>query len=244
VSAPEPNRNPDTETTGRRWKGLYRLGGITALIILLLPPAEIGIDLIPGLNRAPASVVTVLDWFTLFQNHWFLGLRNLGLLNLVGAALLAPTILAVYSALQRESEAFSALGTILFLIGVGVYFANNKAFAMLSLSRQYASATSDAQRALFAAAGQATLAEGESRAGLLLVEFACLVISAVMLRGKTFSKATAYAGILGNALLMAVEILFVPVSTGVGMVVAACAGISIMTWYLLTGRRLLQLARL
>jgi hypothetical protein len=54
----------------------------------------------------------------------------------------------------------------------------------------------------------------------------------------------AYIGMLGNALLMVVEILSVPVASGLGMVVAACGGLLIMTWFLLTARRLLQLARL
>ena len=114
---------------------------------------------------------------------------------------------------------------------------------MLSLSGQYASATTDAQRSLLTAAGQAMLAEGQSRAGVPLVEFACLVISVVMLRGKVFSKATAYAGILGNVLLIVVEIIFTlkQMLPDWGMAIAIGAGLSMMTWYLLVGRRLLQL---
>lgn len=184
-----------------------------------------------------------IDWFTLFQNHWFIGLRNLGFLNIVGAALLAPTILAVYAALRRDNEAYAAFGAILFFVGIAAYLSGNRAFPMLSLSHQYASATSDAQRSLLAAAGQAMLAEGESRAGILLTEFACLVISAVMLKGKAFSKATASTGMLGNALLMVVEIVFVPVSSSLGMIVAASAGILLLIWYVLVGRTLLEFGR-
>jgi hypothetical protein len=150
----------------------------------------------------------------------------------------------VYSALRRDKEAYGVLGTILFFMGITVYIASSRAFPMLSLSNQYASATTDAQRSLLASAGQAMLAEGQSRAGVLLIEFACLVISAVMPRGKVFSKATACAGMLGNTLLMAVELIFVPLSSGPGIVVAPCGGISIITWYLLVGRRLLQLGSL
>lgn len=90
------------------------------------------------------------------------------------------------------------------------------------------------------------LAEGQSRAGLPLIELACLVISMVMLKGKVFSKATAYAGILGNVLLMVVEVALTlkRALPGVWMVVAGGAGLSIMAWYLLVSRRLLRLARL
>ena len=233
----------DTGTAESGWKGLYKLGGATALITVVVTLAEIAIGFLPVVARVSRETVTVIDWFTLFQNHWFIGLRNLGLLNIVAAALLAPTILAIYSALRRGNEAYAAFGAILFFVGVAVYLAGNRAFSMLSLSGQYASATTDAQRSLFIAAGQAMLAEGQTRAGIPLIEFASLVISLVMLRDKVFSKATAYAGILGNALLMGFEIIlaFVPTLLGVGMGIAIGGGLSIMAWYLLIGRRLLEL---
>jgi hypothetical protein len=239
----ESNHGAETKPAETDWRGLYKLGAFTALILILLPPAEIIVDLLPGAERVSDSTVTVVDWFSLFHDNWFLGLRNLGLLNLVGAALLVPTILAVYSALRRSNEAFGALGAILFFMGIAVYIAGSRAFPILSLSRQYAAATTDAQRSLLTAAGQGMLAEGQSRSGVLLIEFACLLISTVMLKGKVYSKVTACAGMLGNALLMVVEIAFIPVSSSPAMVVAACGGLSIMTWYLLVARRLFQLAR-
>jgi hypothetical protein len=233
----------DAETAGCGWKGLHKVGGTTALIVVMGPLAEVLIGFLPGVARLTQGTVTVIDWFTLFQNHWFLGLRNLGLLNIIGAALLAPTFLAIYSALRRDNEAFGVFGTILFFMGMAVYLACNRAFSMLSLSGQYASATTDAQRSLYIAAGQAMLAEGQTRAGIPLIEFASLVISVVMLRGKVFSKATAYAGILGNVLLIVFEIIlaFVPTLLNVGLVIADGGGLAIMIWYLLVGRRLLQL---
>jgi hypothetical protein len=234
------NKLPETEQSS--WKGLYKLGGTTALIAVVLTLAEIGISFLPGVARA-SQVTTVVEWFTLFQNNWFLGLRNLGLLNIIGTALLAPTFLAIYFALRRDNEAYGAFGAILYFLGVAIYLASSRAFPMLSLSSQYASATTDAQRSVLIAAGQAMLAEGQSRAGIPLIEFAGLVISVVMLRGKVFSKATACAGILGNMLLIVVEITlsFVGKLPGAGMVIAIGAGLSMMTWYLLVGRRLLQL---
>lgn len=238
----EPLQAPGTETIDSSWKILYKIGGTTALFTILVVLLEIGITFVPGVQHASASTVTVVDWFVLFQNHWFLGLRNLGLLNLIGAALLAPTFLAIYLALRRDNPAYGALATAIFFIGIAVYLASNRAFSMHSLSSQYASATTDAQRSLLAAVGQTMLLEGQNRAGILLIEFAGLLISAVMLRAKIFGTAVAFAGILGNLLLMVVEIAFLP-PRGVGMGIAACGGFSIMIWYLLVGRRLLQLGR-
>ncbi|MGA7558577.1 MAG: DUF4386 family protein [Terriglobales bacterium] len=226
------------------WKSLYIIGGATVLIVFLIPLAEVGISYLPGVEQATQGLITVVDWFRLFQAHWFLGLRNLGFLNLIGGVLLAPTVLAVYSLIRRDSEAYAAFGLILFFVGLAVYLADSRALAMLSLSGQYARATSDAQRSLLMAAGQTMVVEGESRTGLPVVEFACLIISVVMLKGKVFSKATAYAGILGNGLLLVVEvILSARRLTGAGMAIAAGGGIAMMTWYFLVGRKLLQLGR-
>jgi len=242
VSQSEPQRLFDAEPTDCGWKSLYKVGGTTVLIVFLIPLAEVAISYLPGVARATRGTVAVVDWFTLFQTHWFLGLRNLGFLNLIGVVLLAPTILAIYSAIRRDNEAYAAFGTILFFVGLAAYIASSRAFPMLSLSGQYASATTDAQRSLLVAAGQAMLVEGQSRTGIPLVEFACLVISVVMLRGNVFSNATAYAGILGNVLLMLVELtLSVRGLTDARMAIAIGAGLSMMTWYLLVGRRLLQL---
>ena len=243
MSQSKLNHVIDAEAAASRREGLYKLGGTAALIALLVPLAEVAINFLPGVARASQGTVTVVDWFTLFQNHWFLGLRNLGLLNIVGAALLAPAILAIYSALRRSHEVYAALSTILFFVGMAIYVAGNRAFPMLSLSGQYASATTETQRSLLIAAGQVMLAERHNRAGLLLIELACLVISVVMLRGKVFSKATSYAGILGNALLMVVEIILISARRlpDAGMVFAGAGGLAVMIWYLLVGRRLLQL---
>lgn len=243
VSASELLQRTGTETVDSSWKALYKIGGTTALITIVVVLVEIGITFLPGVQHASTNTVSVVDWFVLFQNNWFLGLRNLGFLNIIGAALLGPTFLAIYSALRRDNDAYAALATTIFFVGIAVYLASNRAFAMLSLSGQYASATTDSERSLLVAAGQAMLAEGQSRAGIFLIEFAGLLISAVMLGGKIFSRAVALAGILGNLLLMVVEIAFLP-PRGVGMVIAACGGLSMMIWYLLVGRRLLQLGRL
>ena len=242
MSQSEPSLLTDAESAGSGWKSLYKVGGTTGLIVFLIPVAEVAISYLPGVERATKGTVTVVNWFTLFQTHWFLGLRNLGFLNLMGVVLLAPTILAIYSAIRRDNEAYAAFGTIVFFVGLAVYIASSRAFPMLSLSGQYGSATTDAQRSLLVAAGQAMLVEGQSRTGIPLVELACLVISVVMLRGNVFSKATAYAGILGNVLLMVVELtLSVRGLTDAGMAIAVGAGLSMMTWYFLVGRRLLQL---
>jgi hypothetical protein len=59
----------DAQTAESGWKGLYKLGGITALIVVVGPLAEVLIGFLPGVARLTQRTVTVIDWFTLFQNH-------------------------------------------------------------------------------------------------------------------------------------------------------------------------------
>ena len=224
------------------WRGLYQLGGATVVMAALLIPTEIAIGFLPGVQQATSRTVTVADWFMLLQDNWFVGLRNLGLLNIVGAMLLVPAILAVCASLWSDNKPLVALGAALFFMGTTDYLASSRSFPLLLLSSQYVHVTSDAQRSLLIAAGQVMLAEAASREGILIIEFSCLVISFAMLRSQVFNIATAIAGILGSVLMMLLEVAFMP-PRGLGMIIAAIGGLSLMVWYVLLGLRLLQLGR-
>ena len=92
------------------------------------------------------------------------------------------------------------------LLGVGIFLATNNPFSMLSLSDQYAAATTDAQKTTLLAAGQAVLTNTSQRivggfnVGLFLVSVAGLIASSVMLKSSSFSRSTAYVGIAAWAL--------------------------------------------
>ena len=231
--------------TPAEWAGLYKLGAVTSLLILGTAVLEILITFLPG---GYASAETVVDWFNLLHDNWFLGLRNLGLLNIVMTALSIPMFFALCMAHWKVNPKYSALAMIISFIGIAVFYATNRAFAMLDLSTQYAAATTDAQRAVLEAAGQALLAVGQSHTpgtfiGFCLAEIAGILISFVMLRGGIFSKLTAYAGILGFGMLLVYEISqsFVPALLGVALIFAMIGGILNLVWYGLIARRLLRL---
>ena len=169
----------------------------------------------------------------------------LNLFDLVNYALVGLIFLALLAALRRTSESWMVIGAALGFVGITVYLASNQAFSMLSLSRQYTVATTDAQRAMFLAAGQAVLAihYNSSYAGtgiypsFLLVSIAGLIISLVMLRSTLFSKGSASIGILANSfglgyyfiLAFAPAFVFIPISV---------SAIFLLIWYLLVGCRL------
>jgi hypothetical protein len=243
------NQPADVEATDSSWKSLYRLGATTALLGILVVLLDILITFFPG-GAAGSGTLTVVDWFSLFQDNWFLGLRNLGVFNIVTMVLGIPTILALYAAHRRVNKAYAALAIILSTVGAAVYIARNPAFSMLELSHQYAAAATEAQRALLVAAGQAMLAQAEDFTpgaflGFLLPSVGSITIAVVMLRSRIFSRATAWTGILGSGflLLFTIAATFVPAVFDAAMIVAMAGGLLSIAYNILVAQRLFQLAQ-
>ena len=121
---------------------------------------------------------------------------------------------------------------------------------MLSLSDQYAAATTDAQRTTLLAAGQAVLSSTSQRVvggfnvGLFLVSVAGLIVSSVMLQSSSFSRSTAYVGILAWTLSL-VDYLrqMVTQSETIALLVILPNALMTLVWFVLVGRRLYQLGR-
>lgn len=236
------------ESSNAGWLNFYRLAGVTALLAILVAVTDISLTFLPA-GAEPPGTMTAVDWFSLFQDNWFMGLRNLGLLpNILTLCLLIPTFLALYLVHRHVNPAYAALAVIISLVGTAIYLSNNAAFPMWALSTKYAAATTEAQRNLLAAAGEAVLARGEdfqpgSLIGFLFAELATFLISFVMLRGGFFSRATAYAGIIGGSFLaiFTIWMTFIPVMFNVAMIVAMIGGLASIVWYAMTARRLFQL---
>ena len=229
-------------------KSFYKLAGTASLLALLVMVLEIFITFLPGGGRTESSVSTITDWFDLFRNNWFMGLRNLGLMNIFSIIFGIPIYLALYAVHRQVNKAYAALAAILFFIGLSVYVANNTAFPMLALSGKYTAASNVAQKSLIAAAGEALLAQGESHTpgtfpGFFLCEIAGILIGLVMLHGKIFSKLSAYLGIIGSGFLLVFEICsaFVPSLFLAATIFVAIGGISSLVWYVLIARRFFQL---
>jgi hypothetical protein len=118
---------------------------------------------------------------------------------------------------------------------------------MLSLSNQYSAATTGAQKTMLLAAGQTMLAQGQSTGvytSLLLVAVAGLIISVVMLQSKVFGKATAYVGILAGALDLAYCITTFALVPELDAFFLSSAGLCLMIWHILAGRKLYQLGQI
>ena len=120
---------------------------------------------------------------------------------------------------------------------------------MLNLSGRFVTATSEVERAMFVAAGEALLEihnPGKLNPGtgiylsLFLVLLAGLVISIVMLRSEIFNKATAIAGILANGFGLGFFIALPFIAEYVWLFPTISAPFR-MIWYILIAIKLFQL---
>ena len=243
------------------WKALYRTGAVAILVAVALFRRNYGVELItfkgfgiwPGVpSEYP---VRAGEWFALLQEHPFVGLNLLRLRDVVNSYLVGLFFLALGVALWKTSKSTVAVALVSALVGIAVFVGTNQAFSMLALSRQYAAASGEAQRAAIAAAGEALLAIDNPGvpfsglgyyAGLLLMVVSGLILSLVMLRGAGFGRLTAWSGILSNAFMLAL-LLILAVAPEAGPVLLAIppsvSAVFRVLWYVLAAVKLWRLDR-
>jgi hypothetical protein len=230
------NQVTNVEPTDSSWKSLHKVGSAAALIMALFIPIQIVVFIVwppPG---------TVIGWFTLFQNNRLIGLLDMDLLLIIDQVLLGLILLALYVSLKRASPSFMTIALALGLIGIATYFASTSAFEILSLSNQYAAATSEVERSMFLAAGQVMLASWQGTAfdvAYVLEGVALLIIGVVMLRSTIFGKVTARVGIL-----LGVMSLVPPTAGTIGLIFALGSLVPLEIWDILIARRLFQIAKM
>ncbi|MFH1213827.1 MAG: hypothetical protein V1681_07045 [Candidatus Neomarinimicrobiota bacterium] len=247
MSELNPNKLNSDDTTRDPWKKLYTVGAVAAIIFLLGTALDIIIGSTLGGNLF-AVPETAVERFSEFQENWLLGLYHLDLLNMITAIIMIPAFLALVAAHRQDNGAFAILSLICFIIGTSIFIANNAALPMFQLSKKYAALTSESQKALLAAAGEALLAKGAHGSlgvftGFALITTSDIIISLVMLTGKVFTKISAWTGILGSTLLLLYIVLvtFVPSVKSMAVAFSAPGGLLTMAWMVLFTARLFKL---
>jgi hypothetical protein len=224
-------RHATTEATASSWQWLYKTGAVAALLSAAFIPLQV---LVFILWPPPA---TAIEWFALFQDNPLIGLVDLDLLLVADNLLLIPILLSLYLLLRHANQSLMLPVTALGLLGIALFIASNPAVEMLLLSRGYAAAASEAQAALFLAAGEAMLAVWEGTAfqvAYVIGSAAGILIGIAMLRGSRFGKMLASMAILGNAVAFG---YYLP---GIGVYISVFSVLFLEIWYLLLARRLWQ----
>jgi hypothetical protein len=247
----QADRHTHAETLDRPWSLLYRIGGVAALLAVLVFRRNLSAELTAfngfGLFAVPATLpVSAAEWFALLQADALVGLTLLGVFDGVEYVLVGMLFLAACVALWPTRRSSALLAASCGLVGIAVFLASNQALGLLRLGAQHAMATTDAQRAAFLAAGEALLALSQHGTGvylsLFLVLLAGLIFSIAMLRADVFGKATAIIGILANGigLLFFPALAFGPALYVIPPVLSAPLRLA---WYTMMALRLFKLAR-
>jgi hypothetical protein len=221
--------------SGPRWRDLYRAAGVAAIV------SEIVIIL--GLVTyfiwpyAPGTQSTQTIFLNL-QGNTLAALISLDLFLFIGNLFSILLFLGLYVSLRTVNESYALIALAVGLIAVVLLVHARPLMELYSLSGQYAAATTEAAKSQYLAAGDALLASFDGVGwflNTLLGGLSLLVSSILMLRSDVYSKATAYVGIVSN---VAVCCFFVPV-VGIFLLFVSVVGYAI--WYIMLGRRFLQL---
>ncbi len=223
------------------WKSLYTVGGIAALIqltailiytvviaVLGTPPASVE-EHFAAFQSAPVETMFRGDFLLLFLICGYFG-----------------TFPALFLSLRKVSLAAAMFATLFTFVAVTICFATESTFALRHLAEQYAVAT-EAQRSQLLAASEAVIASdmwnssGAYVSGFLM-QGGGVIISLVMLRSKEFSKVTAIAGLLGNALDLTQHLLH-PFTPSISAPIQMLMGPFYLIWFPMLARDFFRLAK-
>jgi hypothetical protein len=223
------------------WKNLYPIGGIAALIQLAAILTYTVVMAVLGTKPASAE-----EYFVIHQSNPLAAVLrgDFLLLFLIGGYF--GTFPALYLSLRKISPAAAMFATLFTFVAVTVCFATESTFALSHLAEQYVVAVTDDQRAQLLAAGEAVIASdmwnssGAYVSGILM-QGGGIIISLVMLRSRDFSKVTAVAGLLGNALDLTQHLLH-PFAPSISAPIQMLMGPFYLVWFPMLARDFFRLA--
>jgi drug/metabolite transporter superfamily protein YnfA len=215
-------------------KIINRVASISIVMVIFFMVLEIIVTAFPDGERREMEII---EWFALFQRNPLMGMRNLGLINIIATTLMIPVFYNIVRIHKNKFFAFLCFG--LFLTGYSVFIANNTAFPMYELSRKVPSADSAELQYLYGA-GYALLAIGVSHTpgtflGFILIDIADVLFCVLMMLENRMRKRTPVIGLISLVLLIIFDILssFVHSLYNFAMIVAMFGGLIALTWYIM-----------
>jgi hypothetical protein len=198
---------------------LYRVGIIAAIFMLTMIPVQIAFYLI---WPHPTNIV---DWFTLFNNNWIIGLISFDFLYMLSMIAAIFLYVALFFALYEKKPVLSLFAIIIGLIGLAIYFPSNTSIEMLSISKQFLNASTEYEKGIFIASGQTLSAiwKGTSYSVYYVLNgIALILFFLAMIKDNKFRKSTSYIGLTSGILMT------VPATAGmIGMTMAM---LSLLPW--------------
>jgi hypothetical protein len=226
-------------TAEPRWKDLYRIGGVSSLLLAgLVAFAVIAYFIWP---YTPGFASTE-DIFVNLQTDRLGALFSLDVMMLVTAPIDILLFTALYVSLKRVNESYALLALVLGLMAIALLIPTKPIVELVLLSEQYAAATTETARSQYLAAGEAllTLAGGTAWINFILFSnISFLLSSLLMLRSENFGKATPYIGIVNSifALGIIIPVFVIAAICGLGATIVGTI------WFVLLARGFFRMVR-
>lgn len=222
--------------TDPAWNELYRLGGIAAIVSVIVMILSVGAFIV--WPNAP-GVTSTLDMLTLTQENTAAGLTALDLGVSVSNLFSILLYLALYVALRSVNQSYALVALAFGLVAVASAIAARPVLEIFTLGDLYARAPSELEANRYLAAGETLLVlfHGTAfRTYILLGGISLLISSWLMLQSNLFGKAAAYLGILGNSAAIG---FVLPV---VGPFFAFLSMLLLAIWFILLAQGFFRLA--
>jgi len=230
------------KTKEQQWKFFYKIGGISVFLALLTMLTEIFLTALP--DGAP-ELRSIADLYEMYNRNWFMAMRYMGLINIVGICFLIPVFFALFGLHQEKMPVFSGFALLLIILSYAIFFADNASFAFLELAKKYSIADETEKIALISA-GEALFAKGASHTpgtfpGFFIGQIASICFSVIILKSRLLKKIVGIIGIIAFSFLAVFEITssFIN-SIDEAMIFAMIGGILSLIWFALVGTSLLN----
>ena len=190
--------------------------------------------------------LTAGESFSILEENLFKGLLRLDLLTVFVIPLYYLLFFSLYTVQKETNPTVMIISLMLAFAGITLFLSAPSVFSYLDLSNKFSSAVTEQERGRFLAAGEAIISSDiwhgtAPRIGGLMMQSGWVMISLVMLKNQTFSKLTAFTGIVthGLDLIHIVIGFFIP---AVGDILMFVAGPLYLLWFPLVGSRLIKLS--
>jgi hypothetical protein len=228
------------------WKSFYYLGVLCVFSATAVMLAEIFITALP--DGAPIQL-TSKQLHEMYNRNWFMGMRYMGLMNMIASTLMIPVFFSLFGAHRNTNGVLAAFALVIALISYTVFLSDNVSFSILLLSKKYAVAN-EIERTALITATETLFSKGASHTpgtfpGFLLGLIGSILFNIVIIKGKVFKKITGIIGVIAFLFLLIFEVLssFISSLYMQAMIFAMIGGISVIVWYILVGLELTKHAK-
>lgn len=229
------NQRINTVSADSRWTDLYKIGSISCITVAVLVILSVLAYFIWPFKPGSAATADILN---ALQNDWLGGLISLDIFMMIINIINILPLIALYAALKQVNESYALIAFVFGLIAVVSLIQARPLTELFYLSNKYASAVTEAEISKYLAVGEVFHLLFNGTAWMVYTIFSGvsgLISSLLMLRNKSFSKATAYMGIITSAPAFG---FFIPV---IGMILLFLGTVGSVVWNILIAKTLFKL---